>query len=65
MDLFQTDNFEVDIMQFQVNAVRDNTKIIRKAKNWLQLAFLESLAIKEYKPELNKGIRSCKELALF
>ena len=65
VDFFQTDDFEVDTMQFQVNAVRDNIKIIRKAKNWLPLAFLESLAIKEYKPELNKGIRSCKELALF
>ena len=65
VDLFQTGGEEVDSMQFQINSVRENTKIIRKADNWLKLAFLESLAIKEYKPELNKGIRSCKELALF
>ena len=65
VDLFQIDGEEVDSMQFQINSVRENTKIIRKTDNWLKLAFLESLAIKEYKPELNKGIRSCKELALF
>ena len=65
VDLFQTGGVEVDPMEFQVNAVRENTKIIRKTDNWLKLAFLESLAIKEYQPELNKGLRSCKELALF
>ena len=54
---------EVDMMQFNVNAVRENTKIIRKSDNWLKLAFLESLAaIKEYKPDLNTGIKSCKDL---
>ena len=65
VDLFQTGGVEVDPMEFQVNAVRENTKVIRKTDNWLKLAFLESLAIKEYQPELNKGLRSCKELALF
>ena len=33
--------------------------------NWLNLAFLESLSIKEEQPELNTGIRSCKDLKLF
>ena len=65
VDLFQTGGEEVDSMQFQINSVRENTKIIRKADNWLKLAFQEALAIKEYRPELNTGIRSCKELALF
>ena len=35
------------------------------AWNWLKLAFLESLAIKEHSPELNSGIKSCKDLSLF
>ena len=65
VDLFEIDGEEIDPMQFQINSVRENTKIIRKSDNWLKLAFLESLAIKEHKPELNTGIRSCKELALF
>ena len=46
-DHFQTGGEEVDSMKFQINSVRENTKIIRKADNWLKLAFLESLAIKE------------------
>ena len=65
VDFFRTDGGEVDLMQFNVNAVRENTKVIRKSDNWLKLAFLEALAIKEYKPELNTGVRSCKDLVLF
>ena len=64
--MFQTggDN-EIDVMQFQINAVRENTTIIGRSKNWLNLAFRESLAIKERRPELSKGLKSCKDLALF
>lgn len=65
IDLFRVDGGDVDPMRFQINSVRENTKIIRKADNWLKLAFQEALAIKEYRPEINTGIRSCKELALF
>ena len=61
--LLQIFDPDVDEMQLQINSVRENTKIIRRSKNyWLTLAFHESLAIKELKPELNKG--SCKELVL-
>ena len=63
--MFQIEGEEVDQTLFQVNAVRDNTKIIRRSANWLTLAFRESLAIKHLKPELNKGLKSCKELRLF
>ena len=63
--MFQTDSFEIDTMNFQVSCVRDNTEVINRSDNWLKLAFLESLAIKEWKPELNRGLKSCKELALF
>ena len=65
VDLFQVYGEEVDTKDFQVNAVRENTKIITRCDNWLKLAFLEALAIKQHKPELNSGIKSCKELALF
>ena len=63
--LFEVEGDDIDTMQFQVNMVRENTKVIGKSKNWLTLAFRESLAIKQRKPELNKGLRSCKELSLF
>ena len=63
--MFAIDGEDVDLRSFQINSVRENTKILKKADNWLKLAFLESLAIKEHDPELNKGLKSCKELALF
>ena len=66
VDLFQIGgDTTIDHMEFQTNAVRANTKIIGRSKNWLTLAFRESLAIKDRCPELNKGLKSCKELALF
>ena len=65
VDISQLEGEEIDRMPFQINAVRENTKIIGRSKNWLTLAFRESLAIKHFKPELNKGLKSCKELKLF
>ena len=65
VDLHRINGGEIDTMNLQINAVRDNTEIIRRSDNWLKLAFLESLCIKDYSPELNSGIKSCKELALF
>ena len=62
---FQTDGYEIDKKLFQINSVRQNTVILRVVDNWLNLAFLESLAIKDLSPELNKGIKSCKDLSLF
>ena len=56
---------EIYRMKFQVNCVRENTEIINRSDKWLKFSFLESLAIKEQKPELNRGLKSCKELALF
>ena len=63
--IFQTGGQDIDRMQFQINCVRQNTEIINRSDNWLKLSFLESLAIKERKPELNRGLKSCKDLALF
>ena len=63
--LFAIDGEDVDLRSFQINSVRENTKILKRADNWLKLAFLESIAIKEHDPELNKGLKSCKDLALF
>ena len=65
INIFQMDGYEIDEMQFQINCVRENTKIIQRSDNWLKLSFLESLAIKEHKPELNRGLKSCKDLSLF
>ena len=59
VDLLRIDGGEIDTMNLQINTVRDNTEIIRRSDNWLKLAFLESLCIKDYAPELNSGIKSC------
>ena len=56
---------EIDIKEHQIQAVRENTKVIQKDRNYLKLDFLESLEIKHQDPELNKGMKACKELALF
>ena len=65
VDMFEICGEEVNTKDFQVDAVQQYTKAITRCDNWLTLAFLEALAIKQHKPELNTGIRSCKELALF
>ena len=56
---------KVDKKELQINTVRENTKVLTKAKNYLKLDFLESLEIKHRCPELNKGLKSCKDLSLF
>ena len=63
--MFGIEDEGVDHRAFQINTVRNCTKILKRSDNWLKLAFLESLAIKEHSPELNSGIRSCKDLSLF
>ena len=63
--LLQIFDSDVDKMLLQINSVRENTEIIRRSNNWLTLAFQEALAIKELKPKLNHGLKSCKELSLF
>ena len=56
---------EVDTKELQIQAVRENTIVVGKAKHPLSLAFREALEIKKRNPELNKGLKSCKDLALF
>ena len=55
----------IDTRELQINTVRDNIKVIRRADHWQNLAFKESLAIKERKPSLNNGIKAAKDLCLF
>ena len=50
---------------FQINTIRNNTIVLCSNNNWLTLAFLESLSIKELNPELNEGIKAAKKLYLF
>ena len=57
---------EIDIQAFERTAVREMTKVIRRAGHWQTLAFKEALAIKDRKLSLNKGMKAatCKQLVL-
>ena len=55
----------VDVKELQIQTVRDNTRILASSQRPLNLDFRESLEIKARSPELNKGLKSCKDLALF
>ena len=63
--MFECMRKAVDKKEIQINNVRRNVKILHRSDNWLKLAFLESLAIKEHRPPLNTGIKATKELCLF
>ena len=65
MGILEIGGVKVDKKELQINTVRENTKVLTKAKNYLKLDFLESLEIKHRCPELNKGLKSCKDLSLF
>ena len=56
---------DIDAKEQQINAVRSNTQILSRQKHHLKLDFMESLLIKQREPGLNKGLKSCKDLALF
>ena len=56
---------EVDRKELQTTTVQENTKVIASSRNFLTLDFRESIEIKHRNPELNKGLKSCKDLALF
>ena len=63
--IFQTGALELDKISFQISCVRENIEVINRWVNWLRLSFHESLVIKGWKLDLNRGLKPCKELALF
>ena len=64
-NVFEINGPKIDTKEFQINTARANIDILHHCDNWNQLCFLESLAIKELKPELNDGINATKEPQLF
>lgn len=63
--LYMMGGEELDIGDFQTACVRDNTTILYRSDNWLKLAFMECLAIKDIKPSLNDGFKATKSPQLF
>ena len=67
-DLFTlniNDDIQINYKEFGENIVRDNLRIVCKAKKWDELLIKELLAIKEIKPTINKGLKASRELKLF
>ena len=58
-------DISVDVKELQIQTVRDNIRILASAQRPLNLDFREAIEIKARSPELNKGLKSCKDLALF
>ena len=65
LGIFSIDHDDVDLKEFQITVVRENTSIISKSDNWQILDYLEPLYIKELKPTLNTGMKATKRLCLF
>ena len=62
VDLFSVNNQDVNYKKFDINKVRSNTIVLKKADNWNELLFKEALLIKPHKPSLNSGLKASKEL---
>ena len=46
-DIIKIDFDEFDDVEYRINQVRENTKIIGKSNDWVTLCFMEALAIKD------------------
>ena len=55
----------VDLLAHISAAVYDHWKILNTNKNLVQLCFLESFYIKQFKPKINDRLKASKELLLF
>ena len=64
-DIIKIDFDEFDDLEYRINHVRENTKIIGKSNDWVTLCFMEALAIKDRVPVLNNGLKATKSLQLF
>ena len=58
-------NISVDVDDININAVKNNVRIIDSHRNWNVLLYKEAIRIKELKPLLNIGLKASKELGLF
>ena len=56
---------DVNMHEFRLNLVRQNTRIIDQSYNWNILLFKEAYHIKEKFPILNNGVKAPKEMQLF
>ena len=65
IDLNHKSNIKIIPKELKLNIVRNNIKIIDRAKRWDELLVKEALAIKSKNPTLNKGLKASHQLHLF
>ena len=66
--LFFINNLElndVNMHEFRLNLVRQNTRIIDQSYNWNVLLFKEAYHIKEESPIFNNGVKGSRGMQLF
>ena len=44
--------------------IKNNSKVIKTSRDWLELCYLETFLIKKYKSKINHGIKASRELQL-
>ena len=64
-NLFNVFENDVDVNDFKLNLVRENTSIIDQCNNWNVLLFKEAFHIKEKNPSLNNGVKASRDFKLF
>ena len=64
-DIVNDDTINVNYKAHILQAVNNNSRVLRNSRDWLELCYLESFMIKKHKPMLNTGIKAAKELQLF
>ena len=65
LGLFNLSDNNVNTKVFQLNTVRENTRVIDTDSNWNILLFKEACYIKNKGALLNKGLKASHELLLF
>ena len=65
VDLQKLDNEEFNDMEYQLNIVHNNTRVLGKTYDWLTLLFMEALFIKELNSTLNVGLKATKIYSYF
>ena len=64
-DLREGNDVKIDKRSHISEAVKNNSKVMKSSRDWLELCFLESFMIKKHHSAINKGIKAAKELQLF
>ena len=63
--LFNVDNNSFNFKKFNICQIRNKTTVIDKANNWNVSPYKEAYMIRKYRPSLNFGLKTSREMQLF